>query len=317
MPHPLVNITIPVFNRLQDTLKTLTALKKYTHSPHLVTVVDNGSEPAVHKALCEAKNNGLIDHLFVLDNNYGISCAVNTGWSLVPAACYMKLDNDIEALQDNWLLSLMQRWQHREPFSILGPFWKENMPGRAGARLDSPNGPLWEARKSLPGAALMVPAPVLEQIGFLNEDYGLYGAEDADYCERALAGGCALYAFEAEGLLLHLGVGSTVYQEHGINKMHLVKKYAGTAESMGLYKANAFLFATGLRSVKVPLKYRVETVEGKRVKVGINREYLSFRSRLLACMKFMDHIVREHGAEHMQHELVLHKLAELLRTAIN
>ena len=312
MPQPLVNITVPVFNRLPETVKTLTSVKKYTHSPHMVTVVDNASQEEVRVFLRQAKADGLIDNLHLLDNNYGISCAVNTGWRLNPADYYMKLDNDIEITADNWLYSILARWQHVEQPSLIGPLWKKNLPGRAAEAINTPDGVLWKAKRSLFGCALMIPQSILDTLGYLNEDYGLYGAEDADYCVRVLVAGYPAYAFAADGVLVHLGESIAVYQEHGINKMHLVRQYAGTEESVGLYSANEYMFRAGIRSLRTPLKFRVESVEGDQVKIALNREYLAFRTRLLACLRFIDHVRRHNGPEPLGQDAVVAKVRSLL-----
>ena len=92
MSSPLVNITIPVFNRFQLTQKTILALHKSTREiPFVVTVVDNGSDAALRNRLVEFKEGGLIDNLFLLPRNMGISCACNIGWRAVDAPFYMSV----------------------------------------------------------------------------------------------------------------------------------------------------------------------------------------------------------------------------------
>ena len=96
MSSPLINITIPVFNRFHLTQKTIIALHKTAKNiPFVVTVVDNGSEQCLRNRLIEFKESGLIDNLFLLPRNMGISCACNIGWRAVDAPYYIKLDNDM------------------------------------------------------------------------------------------------------------------------------------------------------------------------------------------------------------------------------
>ena len=84
MNPPVLNITIPVLNRFHLTQKTILALRKtVTSIPFTVTVVDNGSETALRERLVELRTHGLIDNLFLLPCNMGISCACNIGWKAV------------------------------------------------------------------------------------------------------------------------------------------------------------------------------------------------------------------------------------------
>lgn len=94
MPKNYINITIPTYNRGELILKVLPFLKKNTTIPHKIVVVDNGSNKTVDM-LKSFHTEGIIDNLYLLEKNYGISCAVNIGWKIIPASLYMKLDSDM------------------------------------------------------------------------------------------------------------------------------------------------------------------------------------------------------------------------------
>jgi glycosyltransferase involved in cell wall biosynthesis len=312
LPEPLINITIPVFNRLDETRRTLESVKKHTHMPHFLIVVDNGSEPHVNEYLREARAHGLIDHLFVLGNNYGISCAVNVGWRMAPASYYMKLDNDMEIIMPGWLDSIFARWRHCAQPSIIGPIWHDRIPWRAGERVITPDGELYTARKSLPGCAFIVPRQVVESLGYFNEDYGLYGAEDADYSVRVLVAGFGRYAFEADPLMAHLGISSEMYEEHGIDKNSIDKTFAGSEESLGLYSANEYMFKMGIRDLNVPSKYVISKVEDEKVVININRAYLPFRRKLMTCVRLIDMVYRDSGKMPLVNDNVVEKLKNIM-----
>ena len=94
---PLLNITIPVLNRHDLTLKTILTLHKTIRAlKFVITVVDNGSDQTLRKRLVEFKKADIINNLFLLPCNMGISVACNIGWNLIDAPYYMKLDNDME-----------------------------------------------------------------------------------------------------------------------------------------------------------------------------------------------------------------------------
>ena len=82
---PVCNVTIPVFNRPGATRETLLALRRTSQEvPFDITVVDNGSDPALVDTLLEFRERGVIDHLFLLPRNMGVACAANVGWEWCP-----------------------------------------------------------------------------------------------------------------------------------------------------------------------------------------------------------------------------------------
>jgi GT2 family glycosyltransferase len=86
MPKPVLNITIPVFNRFHLTQKTLLSLRRSAQTvPFVITVVDNGSKPELVQRLCEFHASGIIDNLYLLPRNMGIAAAANIGWEQVSA----------------------------------------------------------------------------------------------------------------------------------------------------------------------------------------------------------------------------------------
>jgi GT2 family glycosyltransferase len=198
--RPLTNITVPVFNRYDETLATLDALRAKTRPPFILTVVDNGSEADLRKELLRLKDEKLIDNLFILDQNYGVSCACNLGWKSVDAPFFMKVDNDIRPIADNWLESIYTTWGKYRYSSITGPVWNCSSPHN---RFDTPHGTMWSLPVSLSGAGFIVGRKIHESIGCFSEDYGLYGEEDADYCLRCHHAGIRKFSYEASALLEH------------------------------------------------------------------------------------------------------------------
>ena len=64
---PVSNVVIPVFNRPTATCVTIEALNHTTRDvPFCSTVVDNGSEPYLVRSLQHWREEGRIDHLFLL-----------------------------------------------------------------------------------------------------------------------------------------------------------------------------------------------------------------------------------------------------------
>jgi GT2 family glycosyltransferase len=191
---PVVNITIPVFNRLHTTQKTILALRKCSREiPFAITVVDNGSEPELVERLVTFRKDGIIDNLFLIPRNMGISCAANVGWQMVDAPFYMKLDNDTVMKKRDWLPKLFRMWQHGLPLSTLGGAYDLPMLLKNPGIIETPDGPLGICDSNLPGQAVIIPKAVSDILGMWNEDYGLYGAEDGDYGMRMRCAGFPQY----------------------------------------------------------------------------------------------------------------------------
>lgn len=216
----LLNITIPVFNRYHLTQKTLLALRKTVPGiPFVVTVVDNGSAPDLRERLVNLHKDGLIDNLFLLPRNMGISCACNIGWRAVDAPYYMKLDNDMVVTTPHWLELIFRLWAHGKPVSIIGPIFEQAKLTRDPGTQHTPDGILGICQGNVPGGATIIPKTVSDIIGFWSEDYGLYGADDGDYGVRLGCAGVTQYCFDVHTCFEHLGsFDNSEYEDTELNK---------------------------------------------------------------------------------------------------
>ena len=278
---PLTNITVPVFNRPDETLETLAALRTRTKTPCILTVVDNGSEADLRKELLRLHEAKVIDRLFILDRNYGVSCACNLGWRSVDAPFFMKVDNDIKPVADNWLERIYSAWGKQRYSSITGPVWNCATPHN---RFDTPHGVLWSMPVSLSGAAFIVGKKIREGVGFFSEDYGLYGEEDADYCLRCHHAGIRKFSYEASGLLEHADKAECA--AYGKAKTSAHNKNVGGKQGEGIFPLNLFLYERGLRALNVPLKYEVKCVRGPYVEMRERDAYGALFDALSYCLEF-------------------------------
>ena len=104
------------FNRKEFTQKCLKYLSDRTKTPLRIIVVDNNSDDGSQEMLFKMKQNGLIHHLILLEENYGIHMAKNYGLSLVRSEpYYIDTDNDLlcSSTEPDWvsrLVSLMERY---------------------------------------------------------------------------------------------------------------------------------------------------------------------------------------------------------------
>lgn len=295
MPQPVVNITVPVFNRFTLTQKTLLALRKSGGSvPFSITVVDNGSDAALVSRLRELHRAGVIDKLFLLPRNMGISCACNIGWSMTDAPVYLKLDNDILVRDPAWLEKLFRLWRHGKPLSALGPAWTEGQWLSGDGILSTPDGELGICVSNLQGSALFIPKAVSDLLGYWSEDYGLYGAEDGDYGARMNCAGFPQYYYRPDGLLHDMGPEEKpedvdyVLDRRSEHRALFVDDKGGT----GLFRLNNYLYNYCIRNWKVPLRYAVADVDDAcRVNLREREEYAPVRQALELCKALVDKAV--------------------------
>jgi glycosyltransferase involved in cell wall biosynthesis len=279
---PLTNITVPVFNRRDETLATLAALRAKTKSPFILTVVDNGSEADLRADLLRLHEEKVIDRLFLLDGNYGVSCACNHGWRSVDAPFFMKVDNDIRPIADDWLESIYSTWGKYRYNSITGPVWNCASPHN---RIDTPHGTMWSMPVSMSGEGFIVGRKIHELVGFFSEDYGLYGEEDADYCLRCHHAGVRKFSYEASGLLERMDADGKKYAEYGRWKVATHNRNVGSKQGEGIFPLNLFLYEQGLRALNVPLKYEVKSMRGPYVELRERGAYGKFFDALSHCLE--------------------------------
>jgi glycosyltransferase involved in cell wall biosynthesis len=204
MSEPFVNIGMVTFNRLDFTRRSIDSVIAHTKCPYVLTVVDNRSSDGTRDYLKELHTRGKIKNLILLDENEGVAKASNRAWRSEPdAAYYLKLDNDIVILKDNWLKDMANVIAH-------APFL-----AAIGYNVEPVSYPLTELngvrfrimKKNIGGACFLIPKRTRRLLGYWCEDYGRYGEEDADYCERISLLGLLQAYMEDEAMLLHLPAG--------------------------------------------------------------------------------------------------------------
>jgi GT2 family glycosyltransferase len=197
---PLAAVVILNWNKAPDTIECLDSVARLNYPNIRVLVVDNGStDGSVDRIRAEQPDVEIIEtgeNLgYVGGNNAGIRHA------LARAAQYiLLLNNDTKVAPDSLtnLISIAERFPDA---AFLGPkiyhLQEPDMIQSAGARLDW----LWRSHQRglderdhgkfdrleevdyVIGAAVLVRADFLEQMGLLNPEYFMY-REDVDWCLR-------------------------------------------------------------------------------------------------------------------------------------
>ena len=286
----LLNITIPVYNRFYTTQKTILTLRKLNNAiPFSITVVDNGSEKALQDVLVDFAKNKIIDKLFILPRNMGISCACNIGWIGTDAPFFMKLDNNAVINDSNFIKKLFYFLEQIEPVATLGPAylneWIDNSPEIKETKF----GRLAKCTTNLPGGALIIPKVVSDQLGYFNEDYNLYGAEDGDYGYRMRMAGFPQYYYENKNYFTKIYNNEEKYD---VNKAQEHRNLFHEEDGkIGLFYVNCILFSYCIRRWDVPLRYKIIPLSEYRYDVVEREDYLPIKNALRRSQNMLNHLL--------------------------
>ncbi len=320
---PLLNITVPVFNRPALTLQTLEAVRRSTSVPYVLTVVDNGSDEDTRNLLIAMRDAGKIDLLIRLDRNYGVAVAANAGWRLVDAPLYMKLDNDVVIHAPNWFPVVLAEMQRVGKDAV----WGADLNGQMGnpAYVHRRQGITGLTRLHVSGGAIIIPRSISILAGYWSEDYGLYGCEDGDYGERLNALNIHQYYFDHRPFMRHMGHDATLLKtRHGLDKAQ------EKAVFMQLWKVNQFLYKDGHRAPNIPPLYIPTSFDGYALSLQVNTAGLEiwkaamdlhnmadkFRSAPKKSLEVLNHFITVQNANWMSATNAAQDAYERLRVQI-
>lgn len=312
-----VNFTMPVFNRYLATQKALLELRKTdTNIDYTITVVDNGSDENLVKKLKEFHKIGIIDKLFLLDRNMGIACACNIGWEMTSAKYYCKIDNDTMPIKKDWMSSIFKLWENGERFSNIG--YAENHEVICkNKNFKNINGEiLGICDKTLPGTGIFIPEVVSDIVGYWNEEYGLYGAEDGDYGIRMKYLDFKQYYYLKDNYIrFDLDkLDDACYIEHGLNKKEQIDAYKKNKNGyFGRFGLNSYLFNYNIRSPKVCRKYDIYDVDDFKVHLKENKRFKDVDIALEKCSDLLMHSHVDNGEFGLYDPDLIEKMKKILK----
>ncbi|MBQ7618334.1 MAG: glycosyltransferase family 2 protein [Desulfovibrio sp.] len=255
----LVHVGIVTWNRLSLTKLCLESLLELTRTDFKCTVVDNGS------------TDGTVDYLLQMQGRYapkirvkrlrrnmGVSVASNLAWAAEKEAdFFVKLDNDVEIRDPDWLGRLLDLSKKRPDLAPLG---FQLCPWHEGSGETLADGTRFIKVSCCNGACALIPRAVHEQLGFWNEGYGVYGYEDLEYSWRALRAGFQPVYLAGQEALLHHGLEPERYNQ----RQEAIKLESRTAKLHGTkaYLLYLFLFEQGLLPLRMERKYLAKEVDG-------------------------------------------------------
>lgn len=217
-------IVIPVLNNLRYTQQCIESLKRNTHVPYSVIVVDNGSTDGTRKWLEEQKD---ILHVFNV-SNLGFGVAVNQGLLNAQTPYTVIANNDI-LFTPNWLSHLIAHAEKDKQIGLVGP--RSNYvsgPQEIKASMSMKSYDLgvygqnrYEASKGasrefhrLVFFCVLIKTSVLNRIGLLDERFIIGNFEDDDFCLRATQAGYKLLIAD-DVFIYHYG--STTFKSAGVD----------------------------------------------------------------------------------------------------
>lgn len=201
------SIVIVTHNQLAFTRECLLSIRDRTDEPYELIVVDNGSTDGTVEYLQSLQDV----HLIVNTENRGFPAAVNQGIQAASGEQVLLINNDC-LVTTGWLRRLRMALYRDEKVGLVGPCSNQVSGVQqidVGYRdLGDLDGFAWEWGKHhnngheetdrLVGFCLLIKRELIEQIGLLDEQFGIGNFEDDDYCRRAReAGYKAVIAWDA------------------------------------------------------------------------------------------------------------------------
>lgn len=200
--HGLTTVIIPCWNQLAYTKLCLKSLRQSVREPVEVIVVDNGSDDGTYEWLQELSEDWEALRVLRQKENIGWIRAVNLGLREGRGQQFVCLNNDT-VLPTGWLEPLLRALHSGEGWGIVGPL-SNNVSGRQCIRvgyeqLENMDGWAWDfmrrhAGQILPsprlvGFCLAISRECYEQIGPMDERFGMGLCDDDDWCLSAKAYG--------------------------------------------------------------------------------------------------------------------------------
>jgi GT2 family glycosyltransferase len=201
----LASIVTLSWNAPDYTKKALVSIRERTSEPYEVIVVDNGSDAATREMLAAIDD----PHVRVIYNetNRGYAGGNNDGIAVARGDYVVLLNNDV-IVTDGWLDGLLDPFARQPGIGVTAPRSnivvghqqlaglsysnEKGMHAFASERTQDFAGSGYFADRAI-GLCLCIDRTVLEQVGGLDERFGLGNFEDDDFCIRVRAAGYSIY----------------------------------------------------------------------------------------------------------------------------
>ena len=212
---PKVSVIVLCFNNLELTKACLDSVERHSLWPDLeLVVVDNASSDGTPDYLKLFASSRPWVKLVLNDTNRGFAAGNNAGLAAASGEILVMLNNDTE-VSPGWIHGLRRHFQRDPRLGLVGPV-TDNIGNEAMIQVgyaDREGMPAWAAERMVRHAGerldcrvvaffcVALRREVYEQVGGLDESFGLGFFEDDDYCNRARAAGLELAI--AEDVFVH------------------------------------------------------------------------------------------------------------------
>jgi FkbM family methyltransferase len=226
----MTSIIIITCNEIEFTRQCVDTIQRYTDDPYELIFVDNGSTDGTNDFLQSLANAKMITNKM----NRGFPAAANQGIQVANGNQILLLNNDT-LVTPGWLRRLLQGLHSDAKIGLAGPCSNcvsgpQEVPVRYEDRTDlnkfaqawdkSNEGVLVETDR-LVGFCLLIHKRVIDDVGLLDERFGLGCFEDDDFCLRAIQAGYR--AVIVRGAFVHHFGGQT-FRSTGIDFAALMKR---------------------------------------------------------------------------------------------
>lgn len=207
------DIVIPVYNQLEYTRACLESIKKYTHYPYRLIVIDNGSNRETRDYLKELSRDESLKVLLIRnETNLGYVKAINQGLRISNADYVCLLNNDTK-VGKNWLEELIKVAKSDKKIGIVNPGGSPRSLRRKDLEGE------WIEIGFAIGFCMLIKKEVIEKIGLLDEAYEIGFWEDIDYCRRAKNAGYICVAAKAAYVYHHSHSTFNLFQKNKVNEL--------------------------------------------------------------------------------------------------
>jgi GT2 family glycosyltransferase len=224
---PTASIIIPTRNEWETVWQCIHAIKEHTPESHEIILVDNGSSQ-VPESIESVTGLRLIRNEF----NRGFVAAINQGLKVSKGEYLVWLNPDTLPSY-RWLTQLLHVLETDPSAGMVGPvscraipeqklsvpFKTADKAHRFSNQFNRTNPKQWREVGRLSGFCLVKRRKVFEQVGFLDERFGLGTYEDDDYSLRVRLAGYRLVV--AGDTYVHQ-FGSKSFRKNGYNEFRKI-----------------------------------------------------------------------------------------------
>ena len=261
---PVVSIVIPVHNQITYTKSCIESIKKFTHIPYELIIVDDASNDGTAEYLNTCKD--VIIKKNKVNRGYPISCNIGIQAS---TGDYIVLLNNDTIVTENWLNNMLEVFKADSKVGIVGPvsnsisgFQLDKSANYSSIdsmhlfakKISSERKYSWMITPRITFVCAVIRKELIETIGGLDERFSPGNFEDDDFCLRTTLAGYKIVI--AQDVFIH-HYGSMSFKSDGndeynkrleINRRIFVDKWGADPEEIWLknkkFNANRSLFVS-------------------------------------------------------------------------